>query len=260
MGTRKSISKKLRFEVFKRDSFRCQYCGAEAPNVLLHVDHILPVAEGGSNDITNLVTSCEPCNAGKGARKLDDNSAIAKSKAQLDELQARREQLELLMEWKRGLSDLSNETLDQVHSYFESCTGCRVQTPAARADLGKLVRKYGASEVLNAIDAGIESYAEYSDGPTILTVESANKLWFKLPGICRVLRASKDDPDARELYYIRGIMRNRYSYVNPAIAMKLMRAAREVGISIAELREIVFQESYWTAWQDAIEERIAEES
>lgn len=37
---RKPISKTLRFEVFKRDSFKCQYCGAEAPNVLLHIDHI----------------------------------------------------------------------------------------------------------------------------------------------------------------------------------------------------------------------------
>lgn len=67
---RKPISKRVRFEVFKRDLFACQYCGAHPPGVLLHVDHIDPVANGGENDFDNLITACEPCNLGKGARLL----------------------------------------------------------------------------------------------------------------------------------------------------------------------------------------------
>jgi DNA-directed RNA polymerase subunit RPC12/RpoP len=69
---RKSLSKKLRFEIFKRDSFTCQYCGATPPTVVLHVDHITPVADGGENDMDNLITACEGCNQGKGARSLND--------------------------------------------------------------------------------------------------------------------------------------------------------------------------------------------
>ena len=61
--TRKGISKKTRFDVFKRDLFACQYCGAHPPGVLLHVDHIVAVASGGTNDKDNLVTACQPCNA-----------------------------------------------------------------------------------------------------------------------------------------------------------------------------------------------------
>jgi hypothetical protein len=68
---RKALSKKLRFEVFKRDRFTCQYCGATPPSVVLQCDHIVPVAEGGGNEIDNLVTACEPCNLGKAARSLD---------------------------------------------------------------------------------------------------------------------------------------------------------------------------------------------
>jgi len=56
--------------VFKRDKFTCQYCGAHPPAVILHVDHIHPVAKGGTNDEDNLVTACEHCNLGKGARLL----------------------------------------------------------------------------------------------------------------------------------------------------------------------------------------------
>lgn len=252
---RKAMSKKTRFEVFKRDSFRCQYCGAEAPTVLLQVDHIDPVADGGTNDIANLVTSCAACNAGKSDRRLDDNSAIAKSKAQLDELQQRREQLELMMEWKRGLVDLSNETLDQVNDYFGERTGESAQTPAAKEYLRKIIKKFGASEVIDAIDSGIQSYLQFdkSDKPTH---ESVTRLWTMLSGICRVTRESKNDPDARELYYIRGIMRKRFGNINPWLAMKLMREARAAGISLATLRELAFENSYWREWEESINDLI----
>ena len=53
---RKAIGDKLRFEVFKRDQFKCQYCGKASPDVILHVDHINPVSKGGVNDILNLIT------------------------------------------------------------------------------------------------------------------------------------------------------------------------------------------------------------
>lgn len=70
MSKRKSLSKKIRFEIFKRDSFTCQYCGQKAPDVILHIDHIIPVAEGGDNHITNLLTACFSCNSGKSDRKI----------------------------------------------------------------------------------------------------------------------------------------------------------------------------------------------
>ncbi len=65
MVERKAVSKRVRFEVFKRDSFKCQYCGGTPPKVLLHIDHVLAVANGGKNDESNLITSCADCNLGK---------------------------------------------------------------------------------------------------------------------------------------------------------------------------------------------------
>lgn len=56
----------LRFRVLSRDNFTCQYCGAFAPNVVLQVDHRIPVAAGGTDDLENLVTACTACNLGKG--------------------------------------------------------------------------------------------------------------------------------------------------------------------------------------------------
>lgn len=70
MSVRISLSKKIRFEIFKRDRFQCQYCGAHPPSVILEVDHINPVALGGENDQDNLVTACFACNRGKSAISL----------------------------------------------------------------------------------------------------------------------------------------------------------------------------------------------
>lgn len=67
---RKSLSQRTRFEIFKRDRFTCQYCGAHTPDVLLVIDHVIPIAEGGTNDTSNLRTACQPCNGGKSDRLL----------------------------------------------------------------------------------------------------------------------------------------------------------------------------------------------
>ncbi len=64
------ISKTVRFEVLARDGFRCRYCGADAANAVLQIDHFTPRAKGGSDDIDNLRTACTDCNQGKSDRVL----------------------------------------------------------------------------------------------------------------------------------------------------------------------------------------------
>lgn len=68
---RMTIKGKLRFEIFKRDNFTCQYCGRKAPEVKLTIDHRDAQSAGGSDDITNLKTCCEDCNSGKGSTPLE---------------------------------------------------------------------------------------------------------------------------------------------------------------------------------------------
>ncbi len=56
---------KLRFDIFQRDNFTCQYCGRKVPEVILEIDHKYPKAKGGENKISNYVTACRDCNIGK---------------------------------------------------------------------------------------------------------------------------------------------------------------------------------------------------
>ncbi|MBZ5736470.1 HNH endonuclease [Nocardioides sp. TRM66260-LWL] len=66
MTARTTISKRLRFAVLTRENFTCHYCGASKDDgVKLTVDHVIPVALGGSDEPSNLVSACEPCNSGK---------------------------------------------------------------------------------------------------------------------------------------------------------------------------------------------------
>ena len=63
---RAKLSASLRYDVLKRDNFRCTICGRSAADgVTLHVDHIKPVSKGGKTEIDNLRTLCDYCNLGK---------------------------------------------------------------------------------------------------------------------------------------------------------------------------------------------------
>jgi hypothetical protein len=67
-NVRHSIPLKDRWEVLKRDNYRCVKCGsspAKDHQVELEVDHIIPVTKGGTDEIDNLQTLCKECNQGK---------------------------------------------------------------------------------------------------------------------------------------------------------------------------------------------------
>jgi len=60
-----SISGKVRWDVFKRDGYKCISCGTDSD---LTIDHMHPQSKGGTNSISNLQTMCRSCNSSKGAR------------------------------------------------------------------------------------------------------------------------------------------------------------------------------------------------
>ena len=71
---RVGIGNSLRFKIFMRDTFTCQYCGVnkEEDGVKLEIDHIVPVSKGGTNKKSNLTTACFKCNRGKSNKIIPD--------------------------------------------------------------------------------------------------------------------------------------------------------------------------------------------
>lgn len=253
---RTAIPKSIRFEVFKRDSFKCQYCGATAPEVLLVIDHIKPVAKGGDNDITNLVTACAPCNSGKRDALLDERTAVAKARAQMEELQERREQLEMMMLWRQGLRDLADETVEKLCTYWTQLTPGLAVNDHGKANIKKWLRTFSVEEITTSMDIAADQYLK-RDKKGNCTKDSWELAFSKIPGICRVERASKDQPSLKDLYYIRGIVRNRVQYYyDDAKALQLLKEAVAAGVAIPVLRDIASSASNWTQFRNGLYEAM----
>ena len=68
---RNKMTPGLRFDVLKRDNYKCQICGrTQKDGVKLHIDHIIPIAKGGKTELNNLQTLCQDCNLGKGVKLM----------------------------------------------------------------------------------------------------------------------------------------------------------------------------------------------
>jgi hypothetical protein len=65
---RYEISGAVQQKIWAADRFQCMYCGRKMGDVLMTVDHFIPLELGGKNDVTNYLSSCKPCNKAKGSR------------------------------------------------------------------------------------------------------------------------------------------------------------------------------------------------
>lgn len=152
---RKNLSKKTRFEVFKRDGFVCQYCGAHPPSVTLHVDHIHPVAKGGSNSIDNLVTACESCNQGKSDRVLSDIPQSLQDKAaEVLEREAQIKGYQKAMEAQRSRIE---EEANAVVSVYEDFNSGWTLTDKAVVSVRNFISKIGYHAVRDAMEKACTS-------------------------------------------------------------------------------------------------------
>lgn len=251
-----SITKKVRFEVFKRDKFTCQYCGRSAPDVILQVDHIEPRSKGGSDDLLNLVTSCRGCNAGKSNRRLSDDAVVKQRKRQLDELQERRDQLEMLMEWQRSLVGLEELAVTELADLWDSLVPGYHANDNGLRTLRQWVNKFPVAELAESMRIATRQYLKYegeSEHPTHDSVENA---WKYIPRICRVREQQEEKPYLQDLFYIRGILRNRLMYVDEHGVIGLMENAHKAGMSISELQKWARNCRNWSMFRDVLQDTI----
>lgn len=179
---RKAITPKTRFDVFKRDGFRCQYCGAHPPGALLHVDHIVPVATGGGDEQDNLVTACERCNLGKGPRLLSTAPAPLADRAA--ETAEREAQI-------RGYAEIMRDRRERVEADCWAVVGtlypaADVIESARFRSIKMFVEKLGAPAVIEAAEIAAER------GP-----HSDDRLFKYFCGVCWSLIRSNDGEDLR---------------------------------------------------------------
>lgn len=131
-----------------------------APDVVLEIDHINPVVNGGDNDIMNLVTSCFDCNRGKGKKKLTEKDEIKKQQEQLKELNEKREQLKMMLEWKEELNNFEDEQVDKCEELIFDFHN--ELTEIGRSNFKKWIKKYGFMEVFETFEVSLNQYVKFN--------------------------------------------------------------------------------------------------
>jgi hypothetical protein len=165
-----AVSKRVRFEVFKRDAFTCRYCGRKPPEVMLHCDHVIPVAADGPDDPANLVTSCVACNLGKSDKPLGQVMPAIDEMVLLEGMQEALEaatSLRSSAEAARVQREAEDAAIDMVRgAYIDALdTDKYFQIASVR----RFLQKIGPESVLGAIDStasaseakGLSDYAAW---------------------------------------------------------------------------------------------------
>jgi len=148
MSKRKAISTRTRFEIFKRDGFRCVYCGTTPTDGPLHVDHVEAVANGGSDDPSNLVTACDRCNLGKSSVPLDEHRVAVGDPARARE---HAEQIRQFMSAQKELAAAKQEATKQLIDLWCSTLGVDEYHHNLDATLPKALNEFGMVRLMEAI-------------------------------------------------------------------------------------------------------------
>lgn len=243
MSKRRPLSKRTRFEVFKRDKFACQYCGAKSPDVVLHVDHINPVARGGANDILNLLTSCLACNGGKGAVPISDGSAVERQREQLAALEEKRQQVELMLQWREELAQQNGALLEACSASWSRIVKGYSLSEVGRAKVGVLIKKHGFNSVMDAIDSVHDRFpVAASEKPDAAT---ADKMFKHLQTVLKY----GNDPSGPQIAYVIGILRNRCAGRQTVFYADVRRAV-DAGIDIERLTDAAKYVDEWYEFDD----------
>lgn len=147
-----SISTRTRFEVLKRDGFRCHYCGSTAMASPLHVDHVVPASKGGSDDPANLITACQDCNLGKSNVGLEDVRATGATDDAVERAREHAEQVRAYLEAQREVDAARHEVLVYVADLWISRVS-KHWTEGVESHLRAAIHRHPLDHVARAIDA-----------------------------------------------------------------------------------------------------------
>lgn len=241
------VSKRMRFEVLKRDKFQCQYCGESAPKVILHVDHIVPKSAGGKNTLLNLITACIDCNLGKSDKHLSDSSAISKQKKQMDEIQERKNQLVLMAEWQKQIeiekNSLAQLVVSKINKYLAIYkTKC---SESFEKEIEIATSKYSINDLMDAVD---KSYTQY------FTDEKSIDIFLeKIIKIAYWTKKEKEDPDLAFRVKAAGLATKRwYSCYRPTF-FSVLKNLMDNGVSQEEIMDAIYSSSGITKFEEHFE-------
>ena len=147
---RQSTGKRLRFKIFERDNFTCQYCGKKPPEVILHLDHIYPVSKGGKNEIENMLTACADCNLGKAT--LEIGKAPSRVLKNSGDLRERYDQLRAFYNLQKKLDTIKQEMIIDITNYWSEIWEDSQLGAKGIASMKRFLKDFSVDEIKEAMD------------------------------------------------------------------------------------------------------------
>jgi len=240
-----TISKKLRVEVFKRDGFRCVYCGRTPPEIVLEVIRVEPVSIGEKEDINNLVTSCSDCTKGK-----DDSSNNNVIPIKINEnLKIIKEKEEQIREYRKFIHKVEKriqKDIDEIEKVFsDTYENTTFTEKFKRNTIRRFLEHLPLHEILDAMNIAC---SRIYDNPESTVKYFCGICWNKINGI----KPEKQIPKIwKELsnYYSRGS-----GYYRPS-DIELIKDLDQNSIKEVMAKALTGerQDSYWNHFMELIE-------
>lgn len=238
---RYTLNKKLRFSVFARDNFTCQYCGRRPDEdaVVLHADHTVSVKDGGTNDIENLVTSCADCNLGKGAKSiLKRTKTIEDVETELSMAKERLEQVKAMNKKRNAIDKINSKIFLQKVKWATDIIGDSDERLLELLQNAADKLKCGQDKLVEAlhITASRNETSPFSDNHGYVSYFS---------GVCRNLSLSKEQQGVLMDYH-----NNIFSYTRmyPSVRKLIVETTRDYGFifheEVIETLKKIMQENH----------------
>lgn len=145
--------------------------------------------------------------------------------------------------------------LNRVMEFFSKLSGFPLNN-IGRLKVIKLLRTYEPTFIMEAMNQSVAQYCIIADDGNSYIRESVEKAFNTVSKLCYVITETKTKPYYRDIVMIRGILRNRISYIREADALSILEQGALNGIPIEKLRSLAKDAYNWTEWKQAMEKLI----
>jgi len=143
---------------------------------------------------------------------------------------------------------LLDESIDALCRYRDDRAPGWHASAADKRKVEKWIHDFGEEAVMTAMDDCGRQYIQFSQ----YGFATASSAWHGFNMIPRVCNVSQRKPDDKELYYARGIARNRLAEFDDRIALRLLKEAYNAGASIEKLQDFARIARNWVEFQQGL--------
>ncbi|MBN1406916.1 MAG: hypothetical protein JW956_03965 [Calditrichaceae bacterium] len=246
--------KRIKYEIFEKDSFKCQSCGMGAPVVTLQLIRIQDTLQNDKwLDTAFLSTSCKICEKKKSGADEKNMQNVFMS---IDELEERLQQLKMLINWRKGMLNIRKQQLNKIIIYWEHKIAGFETSNAQKKYLAAYISKYSCDEIQSAMDMAIDKFIKYDDDGN-LDQSSILTAFSKIPEICQTKTEIINAHESDGLQRIHNQLKQTINgFFDPNRASQWLNYARSWEVPIDDLFKMASSVKSWTEFSIQVDKMV----